>query len=314
MKPVLYIIVPCYNEEMVLPKTAPLFLRKITDLIDLKKIHVDSKIMFVNGGSTDGTWEVIRFLCKKNKHYLGLSLGRNQGQQSAMLAGLSEAKDRCDITVTVDCDGQDDIDAIDEMVDHYIKGSDIVYGVRSSRKSDSFFKRTTAQGFYKLMNWLGVNTVYNHSEYRLLSAAAIKELFKFKEVNLFLRGLVPLLGFKSSIVYFERHKRIEGETHYSARKLFALAFEGITSFSIKPIRLITILGLTLMLLSFIGIIWAFVSHFQGIAVDGWPSLVCLICFLGGVQLMSLGVLGEYIGKIYMETKARPRFVIRERSY
>ena len=314
MKPVLYLVVPCYNEEMVLPVTAPLFLKKLTDLIDTEKIHFDSKIMFVNGGSTDGTWDVIRFLCKKDIHYIGLSLGRNQGQQSAMLAGLSEAKDRCDITITVDCDGQDDINAIDEMVEHYIKGSDIVYGVRSSRKSDTFFKRTTAQGFYKLMNWLGVETVFNHSEYRLLSSHAIEELLKFKEVNMFLRGIVPLLGFKSSCVYFERFKRIEGETHYSFGRLMGLAFEGITSFSVKPIRLITSLGLMLVLLSFLGIAWAFVSHFMGVAVAGWPSLICLICFLGGVQLLSLGVIGEYIGKIYMETKARPRFVISERCY
>lgn len=314
MKPVLYIVVPCYNEEMVLPVTATLFLKKLTNLIDSEKIHSNSKIMFVNGGSTDGTWDVIRFFCKKNQHYLGLSLGRNQGQQSAMLAGLSEAKDRCDITVTVDCDGQDDINAIDEMVEHYKKGSDIVYGVRSSRKSDTFFKRTTAQGFYKVMNWLGVETIYNHSEYRLLSSRAIEELLKYKEVNLFLRGIVPMLGFKSSRVYFERHKRIQGDTHYSAGKLLALAFEGITSFSVKPIRLISTLGVIFMMLSFVGVIWAFISHFQGAATSGWPSLVCLICFLGGVQLLSLGVIGEYIGKIYMETKARPRFVIRERSY
>ena len=314
MKPILYIVIPCYNEEMVLPVTAPLFLEKLSSLIKAHKIHVKSKILFVNGGSTDGTWDVIKFLCKKNNHYLGLSLGRNQGQQAAMLAGLSEAKDNSNITITVDCDGQDDLNAIDEMVEQYKKGFDIVYGVRSSRKTDTWFKRTTAQGFYKVMNWLGVKTVYNHSEYRLLSAKAIEELLKYKEVNLFLRGLVLLLGFKSSCVYFERHKRIEGDTHYSVGKLLGLAFEGITSFSVKPIRLITVLGTLLMLFSFVGIGWAFVSYFQGAAVAGWPSLVCLICFIGGVQLLSLGVIGEYIGKIYLETKARPRFVIGERCH
>lgn len=313
MKPVLYIIIPCFNEATVLPVTAPLFLNKLSALTEAGMIHNDSRIMFVNGGSTDNTWDVIRFLCEGDKRFIGLSLGRNQGQQSAMLAGLSEAKDNCDITITVDCDGQDDINAIDLMVHEYLAGSDVVYGVRSSRKSDTFFKRTTAQFFYKFMNWLGVETVYNHSEYRLLSSRAVENLLKFKEVNLFLRGMVPLLGLKSSCVSFERHKRSAGETHYSVGKLLALAFEGITSFSIKPIRLISLLGVLLMVCSFVGIAWAFVSYFQG-AVAGWPSIVCLVCFLGGVQLLSLGVIGEYVGKIYMETKARPRFVISERYY
>lgn len=314
MLPVLYIVIPCYNEETVLPVTAPIFLKKLDALILAGKVHKDSRILFVNGGSTDKTMETIRYLCEMEKQFIGLSLSRNQGQQGAMLAGLSEAVERCDITITVDCDLQDDLNAIDEMVDEYLKGSDVVYGVRSSRKSDTFFKRNTALAFYKIMNWLGVETVYNHSEYRLMSARAVKELLKFKEVNLFLRGLVPLVGFKSSCVYFERHERTAGETHYSFGRLIGLAFEGITSFSIKPIRLISAIGVVFALCGLGGIGWAFWSHFSGNTVAGWPSLYCLIIGVGGIQLLSLGVIGEYIGKIYLETKARPRFIIDERLY
>lgn len=311
--PILYIVIPCYNEETVLPVSAPLFLKKLTVLIEEGKIHDDSRVMFVNSGSKDNTLSVIRELCNNNKYFIGLSLSRNQSQQCAMLAGLSEAQDKCDITITTDCDGQDDLNAIDAMVDEYMKGNEVVYGVRSSRKSDTFFKRNTALAFYKFMNWLGVDTVYNHSEYRLMSSRAVKELLNYKEVNLFLRGLVPLMGFKSSCVYHERHERIAGETKYSFKKLLSIAIDGITSFSIKPIRFISLFGLFLVFFSFIGIIWAIASYCQGSA-DGWPSLMCVICFLGGVQLTSLGVIGEYVGKIYMETKARPKFIITERLY
>lgn len=311
--PILYIVIPCYNEEMVLPITAPLFLDKLNGLIGQNAISADSRILFVDDGSADNTWSLIRDLAASNSLYKGIALSRNHGQQPAMLAGLSEAIRYCDITVTVDCDGQDDLNAIDQMVAEYAKGSEIVYGVRSSRKSDTFFKRSSALLFYKIMNWLGVETVYNHSEYRLMSARAVRELLQFKEVNLFLRGMVTLVGFKSSCVYFERHKRTAGDTHYSTGKLMALAFEGITSFSIKPIRMITILGVILIIFSLFGIAWGFWSYFSGSTVAGWPSLFCLICFIGGIQLLSLGVIGEYVGKIYMETKSRPRFIIGERT-
>lgn len=314
MKPVLYLVVPCYNEATVLPVTAPMFLNKLDGLILTEKIHKDSRILFINGGSTDGTMDVIRSLCEQEEQFVGLSLSRNQGQQGAMLAGLSEAMGRCDITITVDCDGQDDLNAIGEMVDAYLDGSEIVYGVRSDRKSDTFLKRNTALAFYRVMHWLGVETVYNHSEYRLMSARAVRELLRFKEVNLFLRGLVPLVGFKSSCVYYERHERQAGETHYSYGKLMSLAFEGITSFSIKPIRMISAVGAVFALCGLLGYGWALWSFFSGNTVPGWPSLYCLIIGVGGVQLLSLGVIGEYIGKIYLETKARPRFIIDERLY
>lgn len=314
MEPVLYLVIPCYNEATVLPVTAPMFLSKLDSLILDGKIHKDSRILFVNSGSTDGTMDVIRSLCDMETQYIGLSLSRNQGQQGAMLAGLSEAVDRCDITITVDCDGQDDLNAIDEMVEAFWNGSEIVYGVRSDRRSDSFWKRTTAVGFYKFMDLLGVETVYNHSEYRLMSSRAVRELLNFKEVNLFLRGLVPLVGFKSRCVYFERHERAAGETHYSYGKLMALAFEGITSFSVKPIRLISAVGAIFALCGLLGYGWALWSFFSGNTVPGWPSLYCLIIGVGGIQLLSLGVIGEYIGKIYLETKARPRFIIDERLY
>lgn len=314
MEPILYLVIPCYNEATVLPVTAPMFLSKLDGLILEGKIHKDSRVMFVDGGSTDGTMDVIRSLCEQEKQYIGLSLSRNQGQQGAILAGLSEAVDRCDITITVDCDGQDDLHAIDQMVDAHSDGCEVVYGVRSDRKSDSFWKRTTAVGFYKFMTLLGVETVYNHSEYRLMSSRAVRELLQFKEVNLFLRGLVPLVGFQSSCVYYKRQERTGGETHYSYGKLMALAFEGITSFSVKPIRLISTVGSVFALWGLFGYFWAFWSYFTGNTVPGWPSLYCLIVGIGGVQLLSLGVIGEYVGKIYMETKQRPRFIIDERLY
>ena len=313
MKPVLYIVIPCYNEEKVLPITCELFLKKIITLVKKNKIDNNSRILFVNDGSKDRTWEIICELAKKDEHYMGISQSRNRGHQNAVLAGLMEAKDKCDITISIDCDGQDDINAMDEMVDQYLDGSEIVYGVRSKRDTDTFFKRFTAEGFYKLMNLMGAEVVFNHADYRLVSSRVLKEFANFEEVNIFLRGMFPLVGFKSTSVYYERHERIAGESHYPLIKMLALAFDGITSLSIKPIRMITGLGGFIAVLSFIGVIWSVVMAILGKTVTGWASMVCIISFIGGVQLICLGVLGEYIGKIYMEVKHRPRYIISERT-
>ena len=311
---VLYIVIPCYNEEKVLPITAPMFLEKVNTLASAGKISPDSRILFVNDGSKDKTWDIIRGLAKQDSHYLGICQSRNRGHQNAVMAGLMEAKDCCDITISIDCDGQDDINAMDEMVAAYDDGCEIVYGVRSSRETDTFFKRFTAEGFYKLMNWMGAEVVFNHADYRLISSRALQELAKFKEVNIFLRGMVPLVGFKSTSVYYARAERLAGESHYPLKKMLMLAFDGITSLSTKPIRIITGAGIFVALLSFIGIIWAMVESLIGGTVSGWASTTCILCFLGGIQLLSLGVIGEYIGKIYLETKARPRYIISERTY
>ncbi|MBO7310647.1 MAG: glycosyltransferase family 2 protein [Clostridia bacterium] len=314
MTPILYIVIPCYNEQQVLPETAPMFLSKLTELIDSGEISNDSRVMFVNDGSRDNTWEIISALSKENEHYVGLSLSRNRGHQNALLCGLMEAKDMCDITVSIDCDGQDDINAINEMVKEYKGGCDIVYGVRNSRKKDSFFKRNTAQLFYKLLSWMGANVVYNHADYRLMSSKALNELAKFKEVNIYLRGMVPLIGFKSTSVYYERNERIAGESHYPLSKMLKLAFDGITSLSIKPMHIITTVGIVIMFLSLAGIVWSVVAYFLQQSVAGWASTIALICFFGGAQLLSIGIIGEYIGKIYMETKNRPRYIVGERTW
>ena len=313
-KPVLYIIIPCYNEEKVLPITAPLFKQEIMKLINRNIISVKSKIMFVNDGSKDQTWKNLCELAKKDDCFLGISQSRNRGHQNAVLAGLMESKDQCDITISIDCDGQDDINAMDSMVEEYLKGNEIVYGVRSRRDTDTFFKRFTAESFYKLLNWMGVEVIYNHADYRLISSRGLQEFANYKEVNIFLRGMVPLVGFKSTIVYYERHERIAGESHYPLSKMLSLAFDGITSLSIKPIRMITGVGFVIAVLSFIGVLWSFVEYFIGETVNGWASMTSLICFIGGVQLLCLGILGEYIGKIYLEVKARPRYIISDRTY
>lgn len=310
---ILYIIIPCYNEEKVLPITSGMFLEKVESLINKGKISNESRIMFVNDGSKDRTWEIICELAKTDEHYMGISQSRNRGHQNAVLAGLMEAKDNCDITISIDCDGQDDINAMDKMVDEYLNGCEIVYGVRSSRQTDTFFKRFTAQGFYKLLNAMGAEVVYNHADYRLVSSRVLKEFENFKEVNLFLRGMFPLVGFKSTSVYYERHERIAGESHYPLRKMLALAFDGITSLSIKPIRMITELGTAIAMLSFVGVIWSIVMAILGKTVAGWASMVCIVTFIGGIQLICVGVIGEYIGKIYMEVKHRPRYIISERT-
>lgn len=313
MQPVLYIVIPCYNEEQVLPITAPLFLDKVKQLMSEKKIHNASKVVFVNDGSKDKTWEIIKELAHREEEIEGITLSRNRGHQNAVLAGLMEVKDCCDITITIDCDGQDDINAMDHMVDAYLEGCEVVYGVRSSRQTDTLMKRATAEGFYKLLNWMGAEVVFNHADYRLLSSRVLQELANFKEVNIYLRGMVPLVGFKSTSVYYERKERFAGESHYPLRKMLALAFDGITSLSIKPIRMITGLGAAIALLSFVGVLWSVYIRISGNAVSGWASMTCLICFLGGIQLICLGILGEYIGKIYLETKARPRYIISEKT-
>lgn len=312
--PILYIIIPCYNEESVLPITSSMFLDKINELVAAGKIADNSRILFVNDGSKDQTWEIIQELAEKDPHYIGICQSRNRGHQNAVLAGLMEAKDNCDITISIDCDGQDDMNAMNEMVEAYLDGCEVVYGVRSKRDTDTFFKRFTAEGFYKLLNWMGVEVVFNHADYRLLSSRVLQEFANFKEVNIFLRGMVPLVGFKSTSVYYERHERIAGESHYPLKKMLALAFDGITSLSVKPIRMITTAGILIAILSFIGVIWAVVGEFRGNTVSGWASTVCIVCFMGGIQLLCLGVIGEYVGKIYLETKHRPRYIISERTW
>ena len=312
--PILYIVIPCYNEQEVLPITSKMFLEKINALAAAGKISDESRVLFVNDGSKDDTWKLICGLAKSDPHFLGMSQSRNRGHQNAVLAGLMEAKDRCDITISIDCDGQDDINAMDGMVDAYLDGCEIVYGVRSKRDTDTFFKRFSAESFYKLLNKMGAEVIYNHADYRLMSARALQEFANFKEVNLFLRGMVPLVGFKSTSVAYERHERIAGESHYPLSKMMTLAFDGITSLSVKPIRLITGFGVIVALLSFIGVIWALIEAAIGATVSGWASMTSIICFVSGVQLICLGVIGEYIGKIYMETKARPRYIISERTW
>lgn len=314
MIPRLIIVIPCYNEQEVLPITAPQFLAKINQLAAEGLISGDSRVMFVNDGSKDDTWNIIQQFADQDEHYIGIAQSRNRGHQNAVLAGLMEAKDMCDITISIDCDGQDDINAMDEMVKAYLEGCEIVYGVRSKRDTDTFFKRFTAESFYKLLNSMGAEVVFNHADYRLISSRALQELAKFKEVNIFLRGMVPLVGFKSTSVYYERSERAAGRSHYPLSKMLALAFDGITSLSIKPIKMIIGMGVIVAFISFIGIIWAVVEAILGKTVMGWASTTCIICFLSGVQLISVGVIGEYIGKIYMEVKQRPRYIISDRTW
>ena len=309
--PILYIVIPCYNEQEVLPITAPMFLQKLTDLTAAGKISPESRVLFVNDGSKDRTWEIICDLAARDPHYAGICQSRNRGHQNAVLAGLMEAKSLCDITISIDCDGQDDINAMDAMVDAYRDGCDVVYGVRSKRETDTFFKRFTAESFYKILNAMGAEVVFNHADYRLMSARVLEEFARFREVNLFLRGMVPLVGFKSTCVTYERHERIAGESHYPLSKMLALAFDGITSLSIKPIRFITGFGVFVALVSFIGVLWAVIEAALGLTVSGWASMTSIICFVSGVQLICLGVIGEYIGKIYLESKHRPRYIISD---
>ncbi len=311
--PILYIVIPCYNEEAVLPITSELFLCKLTAFIDKGRVAKNSRILFVDDGSKDKTWAVISDLRRKHDCFAGLKLSRNRGHQNALLAGLMTAKDYADITISIDCDGQDDLDAMDKMLDEYQSGAEIVYGVRAARDTDTVFKRTSAKWYYKVLSLFGAEVVYNHADYRLMSRRALEGLAEFQEVNLFLRGLIPLVGFKSSSVYYDRKERIAGESHYPLSKMLALAFNGITSLSVRPLKLITGLGFLMSLVSFIAVIITVIIKLVGYTVQGWTSLLCVIFLLGGIQILCLGVIGEYIGKMYAETKARPRYIIEENT-
>lgn len=312
MRDILYLVIPCYNEEEVLHETAKRLLEKMNTMITNRLISNNSKIFFVNDGSKDNTWSIIEEYHCKNDIFSGVNLSRNRGHQNALLAGLMTAKDYCDMAISLDADLQDDVDVIDEFVKQYYDGCDIVYGVRSSRQTDKFFKRITAIAFYKFMHTLGVDMIFNHADYRLMSSRALESLNEYKEVNLFLRGMVPLIGYKYSIVEYERHERFAGESKYPLKKMIAFALDGITSLSIKPIRIITVLGFTIFFVSILALIYSLVVKFIGSTVTGWTSLTLSIWMLGGVQLLSLGIIGEYVGKIYNETKRRPRFIISDK--
>ena len=307
----LYIVIPCYNEEEVLEKTRVELKKKMDILIQTKKIDKHSKVIFINDGSKDKTWELIQKFYEEDKLFGGINLSRNRGHQNALLAGLLTVKEDADIVISMDADLQDDIDAIDEMIEKRRNGADIVYGVRNSRKKDSFFKRTTAQGFYRVMRMLGVDVIYNHADYRLTSRRVLDSLVDYKEVNLFLRGIFPLIGFKSDIVYYERGERIAGESKYPLGKMLSFAWDGITSFSVKPIRLVLNVGILTLILSFLMIFYSIIQKMLGNTVDGWTFIVCSLWLLGGIQMLSLGIIGEYIGKIYREAKARPRYLVTD---
>ncbi len=307
----LFLVIPCYNEEEVLHETAKQLLAKMTSLIDSGKISTDSIICFVDDGSKDKTWAIIEELNEKNTVFRGIRLSRNKGHQNALLAGLMTVKSECDLAISLDADLQDDIDAIDRMIDKFNAGCDIVYGVRSARKTDTFFKKTTAQGYYKLLKLMGVDITYNHADYRLMSRRSLDALESFREVNLFLRGIIPMIGFKSDIVTYERHERFAGKSKYPLKKMLSFAMEGITSLSIKPIRMITSLGFFIFTISIIMMIYFFVRHFTGATIQGWTSIAVSVWAIGGLQLLAIGVVGEYIGKIYLETKARPKFIVDE---
>lgn len=309
----LYIIVPCYNEEKALEVTPQLFLKELLKLIDNNIVSNDSRILFVDDGSNDDTWSIIQKLSDQDPHYKGIRQSRNRGHQNAVLAGLMEVKDICDITISIDCDGQDDISVMQQMVEEHINGSEVVYGVRSNRDTDSVFKKFTAECFYKFMRLLGAEVVFNHADYRLISSRVLQALSEYNEVNLFLRGLIPLIGFKSSSVLYERKKRMAGKSHYPLGKMIAFALEGITSLTIKPLRMIMTLGIIIALISFAGAIWSVLAWMTGGTVPGWSSMIFISCFLGGVQMICMGIIGEYVGKVYMEVKHRPRYIISERT-
>lgn len=308
---VLYLVIPCYNEEEVLPETTRRLTTKLEGLIQQGQIDPRSKIVYVNDGSKDGTWPLIARLHQENPLVNGINLSRNRGHQNALLAGLMTVKGQADMVISMDADLQDDIDAIDRFIAKYYDGCDVVYGVRSARQTDSWFKRTTAQGFYKLMKFFGVDIVYNHADYRLMSRRALEELEHYEEVNLFLRGLVPLIGFRSDVVPYERHERFAGESKYPLKKMISFALDGITSFSIKPIRFITGLGVCIFVISLLMLLYFLIVHWTGHTVAGWTSIMVSVWAIGGLQLLAIGIIGEYIGKTYMETKKRPRFIIEE---
>ncbi len=307
----LYLVVPCYNEEEVLPETVKRLTAKLTEMMEKNIVSENSRMLFVNDGSKDKTWDIINEYCEKNPFVTGVNLSRNKGHQNALMAGLMVAKEYADMIISLDADLQDDIDAIDKFVEKYYEGCEIVYGVRSARKTDTAFKRTTAEGFYKIMQWFGVDIVYNHADYRLMSRRAVYDLMDFKEVNLFLRGIVPLIGYKSDVVEYERHERFAGESKYPLKKMLNFAFDGITSFSIKPIRFITVGGVGILALSLLVLIIGFIVRLCGGIFSLHYPLGCLISIMGSLQLIAIGIVGEYVGKNYMETKARPKFFIED---
>lgn len=311
----LAIVIPCYNEEQVIPETFEPFQNQLFEMIKEGLCSQDSFLLYCNDGSTDNTWEIICEYAKNDPvHCKGLSLSRNRGHQNVLLAGLMEAKETCDAAISIDVDGQDDIPSMEAMLRSYLEGYDVVYGVRSDRTSDTFMKRFTAQMFYKLLKLMGVESVYNHADYRLMSRRALNALSQDKEVNLFLRGMVPLVGFRSTTVEYVRHERLAGKSHYSIPKMLALAVGGITSLSIKPIRIISVFGLLVAFASFLSVLWVLISYFQGDSVAGWASTTSLLCFLSGVQIMCTGIIGEYVGRTYLEAKGRPRYIVSERTY
>ncbi len=311
MKEKLYLVIPCYNEEEVLPETEKRLTDKLNRMIQSGLVSEESRMVFVDDGSKDRTWAFIKEMHEKNPYVLGIKSSRNRGHQNTLLAGLLTVKDECDMVISLDADLQDDIEVLDEFVKQYYAGCEIVYGVRSARKTDTFFKKFTAESFYKFMNKMGVEIVYNHADYRLMGKRAIAELENFKEVNLFLRGIVPMIGFKTGVVTYERHERFAGESKYPLKKMLSFAIDGITSLSVKPIRFISALGIILFLVSIVLLIYYIVGYFSGNTVQGWATLVVSIWGIGGLELLAIGIIGEYIGKIYLETKERPRFIIEE---
>ena len=312
MEELLYIVIPVYNEQEVIAKTFELFDKKLNELINNKNIGIGSKLIYVDDGSTDDTWKIINSFKYKSAFVGGVRLSCNRGHQNALIAGLSEVVDKCDLCITIDCDGQDDINAIDKMIDEYRSGSEIVYGIREDRKSDTFLKRVTAESYYKFLKFLGCKVIYNHADYRLMSTRSVHALLQYDESNLYIRGIIPMLGFKTSYVEYTRQKRIDGETHYSITKMMNLAINGITNLSIRPLRIIIVFGLAVALISIFFLIWAVYMKLTGNTVSGWSSLVAIVSFLSGVQLLSIGVIAEYVGKIYLETKHRPKYFISER--
>lgn len=306
-----YLVIPCYNEEAVLPETVKELTAELKGMMDKGLATGESRMLFVDDGSKDRTWSLIEGFHAENPLVTGLKLAHNRGHQNALLAGLMTAKELCDCAISLDADLQDDIHVLSQFVQKFLEGCDVVYGVRNRRDTDTWFKRTTAEGFYKVMQHLGVETVYNHADYRLLSRRALDALSEYKEVNLFLRGIVPLIGYRSDYVYYDRHERFAGESKYPLKKMLSFAVDGITSFSVKPLRIIANLGIVVSIVSVIGLLYALISHFTGNTVSGWTAIVCSIWLLGGIQMLCLGVVGEYIGKIYSEVKGRPRYRIEK---
>ena len=311
MAPTVYFVIPCYNEEAVLPETVKRLTEKLQSMASQGLAGEKSRMLLVDDGSKDKTWQLISQFNRENPYVEGVKLAHNRGHQNALLCGLMTAKDRCDCAISLDADLQDDTDALDQFVQKYLEGCDVVYGVRNKRDTDTWFKRTTAEGFYKVMQLLGVDVVFNHADYRLMSKRALEALSEYREVNLFLRGIVPLIGYRSDYVYYDRHERFAGESKYPLKKMLSFALDGITSFSVKPLKLISNLGILISVLSILGLLYALISYFAGWAVTGWTAIVCSIWLLGGLQMLCLGVVGGYIGKIYSEVKARPRYRVEE---